>query len=619
MKKKGNFRKVVSGLLAGMTMLSTVLSPMTAYAAEIQPEEKPPLYEEVKDLLDEDEVVTAKDYEIETGSVFDVKSDYTGLEIKDDNKVKVTFEEAKNEKNEDFTTDHADTYKAVYYVEPVNQEHPKYQISRKLIVREKETEVQTEAAGSEAVTESETAGSEQQTEEAEDSEAESEITDIDADEFDDLVEQAQNQDTYDEESGLELHDVLEQAGDEGVDLDAMEEGEIATFEAVSAYSARSTQQVTIEKGPLYRYADYNLGTYLTEPYYISYGSVRAIAYCVQPAKPGPGSGNYTITKIGDNQALAKVCYYGTDAAGSESFFANKHTDFSEGKRFIIIHMAASYANGSSDAFYGTNATGEALAKELYNYCVNKPEIPDVAMSFSKPNVKAYVDGNVQRTENIQFNASSQQKITMDLPKGVKLHNVSTGNVSAAGASVTIGGGTTFYLSAPLTQTKDVSSSGGNTEKGNLPVIVLTAKDSLDEKVKVLTSGADDYITKPFEIREVLARIKVQLRHTEEKEIKESNLSFREMVLNKATFQVSIGGKILPKITRQEFAILELLLRNPKQVFSKEDIFEYAWDEPYMGETKTLDVHISNIRKKIKTVTSEEYIETVWGIGYRLHL
>ena len=89
--------------------------------------------------------------------------------------------------------------------------------------------------------------------------------------------------------------------------------------------------------------------------------------------------------------------------------------------------------------------------------------------------------------------------------------------------------------------------------------------------------------------------------------------------NKATFQVSIGGKILPKITRQEFAILELLLRNPKQVFSKEDIFEYAWDEPYMGETKTLDVHISNIRKKIKTVTSEEYIETVWGIGYRLHL
>ncbi len=117
----------------------------------------------------------------------------------------------------------------------------------------------------------------------------------------------------------------------------------------------------------------------------------------------------------------------------------------------------------------------------------------------------------------------------------------------------------------------------------------------------------------------LARVQVQLRHKEEKEAEEQHtLSFKDMVLNRNTFQVEIAGKILPKITKQEFAILELLLRNPKQVFSKEDIFEYAWDEPYMGETKTLDVHISNIRKKIKQVTSEEYIETVWGIGYRLH-
>lgn len=157
------------------------------------------------------------------------------------------------------------------------------------------------------------------------------------------------------------------------------------------------------------------------------------------------------------------------------------------------------------------------------------------------------------------------------------------------------------------------------KKGKTPVIVLTAKDSLDDKVNVLTNGADDYITKPFEIREVLARIQVQLRHTEEMGVLEGDrLSFREMELNRDSFQVKIDGKILPRITKQEFAILELLLRNPRKVFSKEDIFEYAWEEPYMGETKTLDVHISNIRKKIKTVTSEEYIETVWGIGYRLH-
>ena len=175
------------------------------------------------------------------------------------------------------------------------------------------------------------------------------------------------------------------------------------------------------------------------------------------------------------------------------------------------------------------------------------------------------------------------------------------------------------------------------KQGRLPVIVLTAKDSIDDKIGVLTDGADDYITKPFEIREVLACIQVQLRHIEAETKSEAEaeteviikdgiqegqgsgrLEFRDMVLTRSTFEVSIGGRVLPKITKQEFAILELLLKNPKQVFSKEDIFEYAWDEPYMGETKTLDVHISNIRKKIKNVTPDEYIETIWGIGYRLH-
>ncbi len=155
------------------------------------------------------------------------------------------------------------------------------------------------------------------------------------------------------------------------------------------------------------------------------------------------------------------------------------------------------------------------------------------------------------------------------------------------------------------------------ERGNLPVIVLTARDSLDEKIGMLTQGADDYITKPFEIPEVIARIQVQLRHAG-REIENKQMTYRDLVLDKVTYQVRIEGKEVPQITKQEFAILELLVSHPKQVFSKEDIFPYAWNEPYMGETKTLDVHISNIRKKIKQVTTDEYIETVWGIGYRLH-
>ena len=155
------------------------------------------------------------------------------------------------------------------------------------------------------------------------------------------------------------------------------------------------------------------------------------------------------------------------------------------------------------------------------------------------------------------------------------------------------------------------------ERGNLPVIDLTARDSLDEKIGMLTQGADDYITKPFEIPEVIARIQVQLRHAG-REIENKQMTYRDLVLDKVTYQVRIEGKEVPQITKQEFAILELLVSHPKQVFSKEDIFSYAWNEPYMGETKTLDVHISNIRKKIKQVTTDEYIETVWGIGYRLH-
>jgi len=493
MKKKGNFRKVVSGLLAGMTMLSTVLSPMTAYAAEIQPEEKPPLYEEVKDLLDEDEVVTAKDYEIETGSVFDVKSDYTGLEIKDDNKVKVTFEEAKNDKNEDFTTDHADTYKAVYYVEPVNQEHPKYQISRKLIVREKETEVQTETEGSEAVTESETAGSEQQTEETENSEADSEllpteeVTESEIEEFDsqasellpDMEEDTEN--TTDSETGLTVSDAMEQAEEEGIDLYAMEAGETVTFMAKT--SARSVQKVSVTRGTLYRYADYGYGSYLTYQYTVQFGNVSATAYCVQPSKPGPGTGNYTISKVGDGKTLAKVCYYGTKAAGDEGFFTeeNGYGNLSAGAKFILVHLAASYANGSGDAFSGANSTAKNLAMKLYNYCVSQPEIPDVAMSFSDGDVKAYVDGNSQRTKDITFKADKLQTITMKLPSGVKLHNLSTGTTSKAGASVEICGGTKFYLSAPLTQVSDVAQSWSSTMKGSI---------TKDYSAYKITTGSD---------------------------------------------------------------------------------------------------------------------------------
>ena len=153
--------------------------------------------------------------------------------------------------------------------------------------------------------------------------------------------------------------------------------------------------------------------------------------------------------------------------------------------------------------------------------------------------------------------------------------------------------------------------------GKTPTIVLTAKDTIDSKVEFLRNGADDYITKPFDIQEALARVEVQLRRNNEK-YEVQKLSGNGMMLDKDSYRITIDDRELETITKQEFAILELLLRYPKKVFSKEEIFEYAWEEPYMGEKKTLDVHVSNIRKKIKKVSEREYIETVWGIGYRLH-
>lgn len=154
------------------------------------------------------------------------------------------------------------------------------------------------------------------------------------------------------------------------------------------------------------------------------------------------------------------------------------------------------------------------------------------------------------------------------------------------------------------------------EFSDMPIIMLTAKGDDMDKILGLEYGADDYITKPFDIEEVVARVQIQLRHAGREQAPD-RISCGEISLEKGTHQIWIGGKKLEHLTRQEFAILELLLEHPGQVFSKEAIFTYAWQEEYMGETKTLDVHISNIRKKLKSLTEKEYIQTVWGIGYRL--
>lgn len=504
MKKR--VKRIFSGVLSALTILTSVVQPMTAYAGETNPksyEMEYPALEQVKTQLQEDEIVTVQDYEVEKGSDFDIKTDFSGMKFHSD-KVKVRFYEAKNQKGQEFHTDHADTYQAVYFVEPI-REAPSYHVIRNITVtecKEKENLLPSKEHGKQ----------EKNSEEEEASQKEEQI--LTEDEFSQALEESKKQDTYDEESGLGLYDVMAQAGEQEIDLFQMKEGETVTFVAnASDQAARATQTVTITKGPLYRYQDYDLGTYVTEPYFISYGNVHATAYCIQPSLPGPGTGTYTITKIEDNQALAKVCYYGTEAAGKESYFAKHHSDFSEGKRFILTHIAAAYAYGSADAFYGANETAKSLAMEIYNYCVGKPEIPEVSMSFSNNHVKAFQEGQEQRTEDITFTADSLQSITMQLPKGVVFHNLTTGKNSAAGAKVTLSGGTKFYLSAPLTQTEDVEGSWTATMQGSITkdysAYKLTTNDSVQDLAFVFGEGVEQEQYVEFSV-EWLKNAKIEL-------------------------------------------------------------------------------------------------------------
>ena len=534
---KGKAKRALSGVLSLLTILTAIIQPMVVtYAAEPACyEAQYPALETVREFLDTEEVVAAEDYEVEAGSGFDVESDFSGLEINDE-KVRVTFHEAKSEAGQDYDGNHADTYRAVYFVEPVSG-HPSYHVCRNIIVKEPVKESQTEShfdgggTGEESTeAESEDEDSEQQPQ----TELETEnVTELPEEEemlteeaLDAALEETEGQKTVDEESGLTLGEVLLQAEEQGIDILGMESGESISFtaQAPMARAARASQSVTITQGSYYYYADYGLGSYVTAPFTVSFGNVTATAYCIQPSKPGPGSGTYQITKLEGNRELAKVCYYGTEASGSAYFFNHYHTDFSAGKRFIVTHLAASYANGSEDAFYGTNSTGETLAKELYNYAVGQPDIPDVEMSFSNANVTAYVDGNQQRTEEITFKASSQQTITLDLPDGVKLHNVSTGKSSAAGAKVTISGGTRFYLTAPLTQTKDVSGSWSAKMQGSITkdysaYKITTGGDNQDLAL-VFGEGVEDekYVSlsvKWLELAKVKV-IKVDSNHSEAK-------------------------------------------------------------------------------------------------------
>ena len=155
----------------------------------------------------------------------------------------------------------------------------------------------------------------------------------------------------------------------------------------------------------------------------------------------------------------------------------------------------------------------------------------------------------------------------------------------------------------------------------VPVIIVSAKDTEADKTLGLGLGADDYITKPFSVAEVLARIKANIRRTTQYDntsvTAPTILATGDLVMNLSDYSITKKGKNI-ELTAKEFDILKLLLQNPKKVYTKEQIYSLVWNDAYLGDENAVNVHISRLRNKIEDDTrNPRYILTVWGIGYKL--
>lgn len=155
------------------------------------------------------------------------------------------------------------------------------------------------------------------------------------------------------------------------------------------------------------------------------------------------------------------------------------------------------------------------------------------------------------------------------------------------------------------------------KESSIPIIVISAKVGIEDKVQVLKMGADDYITKPFHQEEIIARIEVQLRKSQKQQSTQSSEKvWRGLKINPEKHLVTLDGQEL-RLTNAEFDILHLLISHPERALSKREIYEKIWKDTYIGDDNTISVHVYNIRKKMAKVTSEEYIKTIWGVGFML--
>lgn len=153
---------------------------------------------------------------------------------------------------------------------------------------------------------------------------------------------------------------------------------------------------------------------------------------------------------------------------------------------------------------------------------------------------------------------------------------------------------------------------------DIPIIGVSAKTDLDSKVNLMRSGADDYITKPFDNEELLVRMEAVLRRYQKSNQNNHNiLHFKDLSLNTDTMEVKIGDCPI-SLTRYEYQILQLLMSAPSKVFTKDNIFESVWNENFIGDDNAINVHIGNLRKKFSKANADgQYIQTVWGLGFKM--
>lgn len=155
----------------------------------------------------------------------------------------------------------------------------------------------------------------------------------------------------------------------------------------------------------------------------------------------------------------------------------------------------------------------------------------------------------------------------------------------------------------------------------LPVIVLTAMADKETTVKLLHQGADDYLVKPFDNNELLARIAVQLRRAAQTgpsdTTTEGKLTFKDITLDPDGYDAQINGTNV-NLSKREFEILRLMMSHPQKVFSKNNLYESVWGDEFMGDDNIINVHISKLRAKLNALSpGQEYVKTVWGIGFKM--